>query len=272
MQLLHGFTAPDVYCGGFVAIGNFDGVHRGHQRMIAALIEQARQQSVPAVVLTFDPHPVALLAPGRVPPSLSTLDRKAELLRDCGVDVVIAYPTDHKLLDLSPEEFFTQVIRSELDARGLVEGPNFCFGKDRAGDVNTLQSLCDRYGLTLTIVEALTADGDAIVSSSAIRRAISEGRIGEAVKMLGHPYRLSGIVEPGAKRGTGLGFPTANFGGVATLLPADGVYAGQCDVDGRTYAAAVHLGPEPHVRGRPEKARSASARFRRRTVRTDAER
>lgn len=245
MQLLRGFTDSDRYRGGYVAIGNFDGVHLGHQRMIGTLVAQARAAGVPAVVMTFDPHPIALLAPGRVPPSLSTLERKAELIEACGVDALIAYPTDQTLLDLTPEEFFQQIIRGRLQAVGLVEGPNFCFGRDRGGDVQTLRQLCERDGLQLTIVEAVAGDEVEMVSSSAIRKAIGEGRIADAVAMLGHPYRLTGRVESGARRGTGLGFPTANITGVQTLLPPDGVYAGGCEIDGATYPAAVHLGPNP---------------------------
>jgi riboflavin kinase / FMN adenylyltransferase len=245
MQLLRGFTDTDRYRGGFVAIGNFDGVHRGHQRMIGTLVAQARDAGLPAVVMTFDPHPIALLTPGRVPPTLSTLERKAELIGACGVDVLIAYPTDQTLLNLTPEEFFEQIIRDRLQAQGLVEGPNFGFGKDRTGDVDTLQSLCDRDGLVLTIVDAVACDNEPVVSSSAIRRTIAAGDLSRAVAMLGHPYRLTGVVESGAKRGTGLGFPTANIAGVQTLLPPDGVYAGCCVIAGETYAAAVHLGPNP---------------------------
>jgi riboflavin kinase / FMN adenylyltransferase len=245
MQLLRGFTDPDCYRGGYVAIGNFDGVHRGHQRMIGMLVEQARAAGVPAVVMTFDPHPIALLAPGRVPPSLSTLERKAQLIEACGVDVLIAYPTDPTLLNLTPEEFFHQIIRGRLQAVGLVEGPNFCFGRDRAGDVSTLRQLCERDGLQLTIVEAVGGDEVEMVSSSTIRKAIGEGRIAAAVAMLGHPYRLSGIVESGARRGTELGFPTANITGVTTLLPPDGVYAGRCEIADVASPAAVHLGPNP---------------------------
>ena len=213
--------------------------------MIDTLVGQAHAKKVPAVVFTLDPHPISLLSPGQVPPSLSTLARKAELLGSRGVDVLIAYPTDQALLDLSPEDFFRQVIRGELDAQGLVEGPNFCFGKDRAGDVKTLRQLCDRDGLTLTIVEAVTTAAETVVSSSQIRQAIGEGQIADAVAMLGHPYRLTGIVEPGARRGSGLGFPTANLSDVATLLPPDGVYAAHSEVDGGRYAAAVHLGSNP---------------------------
>jgi riboflavin kinase / FMN adenylyltransferase len=245
MQLIRAFDSAGSYRGGYVAIGNFDGVHRGHQRMIGTLVEQARAAGVSAVVMTFDPHPIALLAPGRVPPSLSTLERKAELIEACGVDALIAYPTNQALLNLTPEDFFQQIVRGRLQAVGLVEGPNFCFGRDRAGDIHTLRQLCDREGLQLTIVEAVPGEGVEMVSSSAIRDAIGQGRIATAVAMLGHPYRLTGRVESGARRGAGLGFPTANITGVTTLLPPDGVYVGGCEIDGATYPAAVHLGPNP---------------------------
>ncbi|MGD9856821.1 MAG: bifunctional riboflavin kinase/FAD synthetase [Planctomycetaceae bacterium] len=244
MKLLRGFTDPAAYSGGCVSIGNFDGVHRGHQQMIAALVEQARRDAVPAVVMTFDPHPITLLAPGRVPPRLSTLERKAELLEACEVDVLVAYPTDRHLLSLSPVEFFARVVQGELQARGLVEGPNFCFGKDRAGDVETLRALCDAAGMSLTVVEAVT-EGDLIVSSSAVRAALKTGRMSDAVRMLGHPYRLTGRVGPGAGRGRAIGFPTANLIDVETMLPAQGVYAAQAHVEGVVHPAAVHLGPNP---------------------------
>jgi len=244
MKLLRSFTDRAASSGGYVSIGNFDGVHRGHQRMISTLVQQSRADGIPAVVMTFHPHPITLLAPGRVPPRLSTLERKGELLEQCGVDILIAYPTDHALLNLSPEEFFDRVIRGELEARGLVEGPNFCFGKDRAGDVERLRTLCEAAGLTLTVVEAVT-EGDTIVSSSAIRAAVGEGRMADALAMLGHPYRLTGTVETGAGRGRSIGVPTANLSGIETMLPADGVYAGRVTLDKSTYPAAVHLGPNP---------------------------
>jgi riboflavin kinase/FMN adenylyltransferase len=244
MKLLRGFTEPAAYVGGYVSIGNFDGVHRGHQQMLRTLVQQARAHGVPAVVLTFDPHPITLLAPGRVPPRLNTLSRKAELMQACDVSVLIAYPTDQQLLDLAPKEFFQRFIRNELQARGLVEGPNFYFGKDRAGNVDTLRLLCEAAGMSLTVVDAVR-QGGALVSSSAIRAALAEGRIVDAVAMLGHPYRLTGTVGPGAGRGRSLGFPTANLTGIETMLPADGVYAGRVTLEGVAHPAAVHLGPNP---------------------------
>lgn len=194
--------------------------------------------------MTFEPHPIALLAPDRLPPRLTTLERKAELLEASDVDVLIAYPTDHHLLELTPEEFFQQIVCERLAVQGLVEGPNFCFGKDRAGDVERLRELCDASGLALTIIDAVKEEAS-LVSSSAIRAAISQGRLAEAVEMLGHPYQITGNVESGAGRGRLLGFPTANLTDVETLLPANGVYAGRVEFEGRTYPVAVHLGPNP---------------------------
>lgn len=244
MKLLRGFETPTGYRGGFVAIGNFDGVHRGHQSMIAVLVGRARDAGVPAVVLTFDPHPIHLLRPGQAPPSLSTVERKAGLLGKAGVDYVIAYPTDQQLLNLEPERFFQDIVRAHLDARGLVEGPNFFFGKNRAGDVQTLERLCQSAGLTLDVVPPF-ALGEQLVSSSAIRSLISQGRLAQAREMLGHPYRLQGTVVRGESRGRLLGFPTANLEGVKTLVPAEGVYAGAVTLADQGHPSAINVGSNP---------------------------
>jgi riboflavin kinase / FMN adenylyltransferase len=244
MTLLRRFERPELYRGGYVSIGNFDGVHRGHQEIAQHLAARSRGDGVPAVVLTFDPHPLQLLRPTHVPPALTTLKQKAELLEQAGVTCVIAYPTDRKLLQLTPTEFVDAILVGQLAAKGIVEGPNFCFGKDRKGDIDTLRDLCRDRNILLEVAEPVGGTR-AMVSSSTIRSLVAAGQIAAAVQLLGHPYRIEGKVIAGARRGQQIGFPTANIAGVETLLPADGVYAGVALVGGREYGTAVNIGPNP---------------------------
>ena len=230
--------------GGAVAIGNFDGVHRGHARIVERLILQARKVAGPATVFTFDPHPVRTLRPDLARPPLTWTDRKAELLAELGVDVVIAYPTDEVLLALSPDEFFDRVVREQLAARAIVEGPNFFFGRDRSGDIARLRSMCDQHHVLLEVVEPLTC-GSQYISSSRIRAAVSEGDVAEARRLLTRPYRIRGLVTHGAGRGQKIGFPTANVDAIDTLLPAYGVYAGRATVGKTWLPAAINIGPNP---------------------------
>lgn len=244
MKFLRGFDDPPAYRGGFVAIGNFDGVHRGHQSMMARLVANARSAGVPAVAFTFDPHPITILRGGQAPPSLTTLERKLELLEQCGADCAIAYRTDRALLNLPPREFFDLVIVGELAARGLVEGPNFFFGHNRAGSIETLREFCDEAGLLLEVVPPVKV-GDHLVSSSEVRSLIAAGRVARARDLLGYPYLIQGTVTRGAERGRTIGFPTANLEHVPTVLPAEGVYAGRAQQGGCWFAAGINIGPNP---------------------------
>jgi riboflavin kinase/FMN adenylyltransferase len=229
---------------GAVAIGNFDGVHLGHARIVDRLIEKARALNGAAVVFTFDPHPVRILRPAEAPPPLTWTDRKAELLAELGVDTVIAYPTDEKLLALEPAEFFQRIVRQALDARALVEGPNFYFGRGRSGTIEVLRNLAGGAGISLDVVEPLVVEGD-FVSSSRIRRLIAAGDVAGARGLLTRPYRIRGMVVHGAGRGAKLGFGTANLDAIDTLLPGEGVYAGSSVVGGRRWAAAINVGKSP---------------------------
>lgn len=248
MSLIESLNDVAPAIGGVLSIGNFDGVHRGHQQMIAKLVELAAENSAPAVVLTFNPHPIRLLAPEKVPPSLSTLQRKSELLHSFGVDHVVAVPTTAQLLSLTATEFFDTVVRDSLNAVGMVEGPNFHFGKNRGGDVEFLSELCDKHGMSCSILEPVScgsAPDSMMISSSVVRSAISDGRLTEAVALLGRPYQIRGRVVHGDGRGRSLGYPTANLTDVETLLPPDGVYAGWSDVDGKVFPAAINIGGNP---------------------------
>ncbi|MBI3837700.1 MAG: bifunctional riboflavin kinase/FAD synthetase [Planctomycetia bacterium] len=245
MKLLRRVTnLPSELRSGAVAIGNFDGVHLGHARIVARTIKKARELGGAALAFTFDPHPVRILRPAEAPPPLTWTDRKAELLAALGIDAVIAYPTDEELLSLSPEEFFERIVRTQLDARAMVEGPNFYFGHDRRGTIEVLGQLTGAAGISLDVVEPLIAGGE-IVSSSRVRRLLGEGRVDEARSLLTEPYRIRGMVVHGAGRGVKLGFGTANLDAIDTLLPGPGVYAGRGFVDNTRWPAAVNIGPNP---------------------------
>ncbi|MGI8982220.1 MAG: bifunctional riboflavin kinase/FAD synthetase [Pirellulaceae bacterium] len=245
MQLLRSLADfPTSLRGGAVAIGNFDGVHRGHARIVERLLARAKEVGGPAIVFTFDPHPVRLLRPEHAPPPLTWTDRKAQLLSQLGVDAMIAYPTDEALLALSPQDFFSRIVRESLAAKAMVEGPNFYFGKGRAGTIEVLRNLCDGSKISLDIVEPLKV-GEDFVSSSRVRKLVQGGDVSAAAELLTQPYRIRGMVTHGAARGAKLGFPTANLDAIDTLLPAAGVYAGRAILPDKNWPAAINLGPNP---------------------------
>lgn len=233
-----------------LTIGNFDGVHIGHQtlaRRARALADgaAAAERPVEAVALVFDPHPMAVLRPAGAPARLSTFEARERALRDAGVDRVVRLTPGPELLGLSPADFVARLVQ-EYAPVAIVEGRDFRFGHQRAGDVWTLSELGDTHGYRVEIVEPVTAVlGDhsvVTVSSTMVRWLVRHGRIRDAATLLGRPYTLPGQVVRGDRRGRGLGFPTANLQ-TPCLLPADGVYAARAHVPGgRTYAAAVHVG------------------------------
>jgi len=235
---------PDGARGGAIAIGNFDGVHLGHLRIVRRLLERARELNGPAIVFTFDPHPVRILRPEECPPPLTWTKRKAELLARHGVNKIVAYPTDEQLLGLSAQEFFEKIVRGALDAKAMVEGPNFYFGHNREGTIDVLRKFTSAAGISLDVVEPYSLDGQ-LVSSSLIRQLVAEGDVARAAQLLSAPYRIRGMVTHGAGRGAKLGFPTANLEAVDTLLPQAGVYAGRAWVNGAECPAAISLGPNP---------------------------
>ncbi len=232
--------------GAVVTVGNFDGVHRGHQRLLARLRAKADSAGVPALAITFDPHPVTLLRPDKAPVPLVWPEREINLLKEAGATEVGVFHTGQWLLELSAREFFDQVIRAQLDAHGIVEGPNFAFGHDRLGDTSILRDWCAQAGIDFEVVEATVIEGR-LVSSSLIRQCLNEGLVHEATRLLGRPHRIRGQVAHGAGRGAGLGFPTVNLEGIDTLIPLDGVYAGLAWIagNGPAWPAACNVGPNP---------------------------
>lgn len=229
---------------GVVTVGNFDGVHRGHQQMLKTLRCIAAEQSAPGVVVTFDPHPLSLLKPDDPLPRLTSIERRVALLQEYGADEVVVLPVTQQLLRMSADDFFSEIIINRLAAVGMVEGPNFHFGRDREGNVDYLKDLCEQAKITFQIIRPVEDEGQ-MISSSRIRNLLGEGRLLDAVAMTGHAHRISGVVSKGAGRGNTIGFPTANLNDIPTMLPFNGVYAGTADIDGTRYVAAISIGPNP---------------------------
>ncbi len=235
---------PDSLRGGAVAIGNFDGVHLGHARLVERLRAMAERVGGPAVVFTFDPPPTRLLRPDAAPEPLVRLERKVEILAELGLDAVVVYPTNKEFLEIEAREFFDRIVRGRLSVRAMVEGPNFFFGHNRSGNVEVLRRFCEGAGMPFEAAEPVEIAGR-IVSSSRIRSLVSAGRLDEARMMLGRPYRIRGVVIHGAGRGARLGYPTANLGRIDTLLPGHGIYAARARAENAWHPAAVSLGPNP---------------------------
>lgn len=235
---------PEEATRSVVAIGNFDGVHLGHQQMLQQIGNDAARLNAPSVVLTFDPHPVTVLKPGTKIPRLTTIPERIRLLKSHGADHVVILPATSDLLEMSAYQFFNDVIIQQLNAVGMVEGPDFRFGKNREGDVSLLKQLCQNAKISLRVIESVKAKAS-LVSSTRIRQFIADGDVCQAQTLLGRPYSICGTVVAGAARGRELGFPTANLADIAVQLPADGVYAGVAQIDSIPFAIAVNIGPNP---------------------------
>jgi riboflavin kinase/FMN adenylyltransferase len=227
-----------------VAVGNFDGVHRGHAALIAELRRQATAVGGSSVAVTFDPHPLELLRPDAFLPPLSILEDRIRWLQEAGADHVLVLHTAHDLLALSATDFFKKVLLERLEVRAVVEGVNFGFGHNREGDVKMLGRLCEAAGVCLTVVPPVELVGHR-VSSSSVRAALMQGTVDEAGRLLGRPHRLHGVVGRGAGRGRTLNFPTANLEGLRNLAPGDGVYAVAVSLQDCRWAAAANVGPNP---------------------------
>lgn len=249
MELCVGFKRFRPPPGGTVlTIGNFDGVHRGHARLIATARGVAERHGATVTALTFHPHPLTVLAPERAPALLTTLREKLLLLGRLGVAGCIVLRTDRDLLEQQAADFLASLV-AHCRPRAFVEGPDFRFGRGRTGSAETLQEHAARWGYEVHAVPGLHCaelPTNPMISSSSIRQALRDGRVHEANAMLGRPYRITGTVGKGAGRGAGLGFPTANLGVIVHMLPQEAVYAAAAQLgDGALHLAAVNIGPQP---------------------------
>jgi len=227
-----------------VTLGNFDGVHLGHQALIGGAVAEARKLTVPSVVLTFEPHPLRVLAPERAPKILLAHKDKMRLLQALGADIVVIQPFDLPFASLRADEFVRRILIDRLKARKVWVGRDLRFGHRRQGNVADLERWGNEQGFGVTTVDAIVVDGER-VSSSRIRRLVTEGQV-EAVKpLLGRYHFVSGRVVPGSRRGRELGFPTANIFACTEVLPRDGIYATLFQLGERQLPSVSSIGVNP---------------------------
>jgi riboflavin kinase/FMN adenylyltransferase len=246
MERLDGGSAvPDAFRGGIVALGNFDGFHRGHQAVVGRAVERARAEGRPALVATFEPHPMRFFRPDSPWFRLTSMEQKARLFADAGVDAMFVFRFDAAFAEATAGAFVTGWLAGRLGAAGVVTGEDFTFGKARGGDVAALRSLGRANQLSVDTV-APVGEGGAPISSTRIREALRAGDCATAERLLTRPFRIENIVEHGEKRGRALGFPTANLSLANYLRPKYGIYAVRAALpDGRVHGGAANLGIRP---------------------------
>jgi riboflavin kinase/FMN adenylyltransferase len=241
---------PNGWGRSVVTIGVFDGVHRGHARLVNHAVRRAGELGVPSVLMTFDPHPSEVIRPGSHPAQLTSLRRRAELVEQFGVEVFFVLPFTVELSRVPADEFVHTVLVERLHVADVVVGDNFTFGHKAAGNIDLLRTLGRRFGFTAEGV-GLLSQGELTFSSTYIRSCIDAGDVVAAATALGRPHRLEGIVIRGDQRGRSLGYPTANLSTPRhAAIPADGVYACRFVHRGRDLAAAVSIGTNPTFSGR----------------------
>ncbi|MCD6304451.1 MAG: bifunctional riboflavin kinase/FAD synthetase [Planctomycetes bacterium] len=241
-------AVPPAARGCVLAIGNFDGVHVGHRRIIERACELARAAGSPVVAMTFEPPPDRVLRPAEAPLRVVPPDVRSRLLLAAGCDWVVVLRADRRLLSLSPRQFIRRVIIEHLSPRHIVEGPNFTFGRGRGGTVETLRRSGAEAGFAVDVVEPLrmSIGGEqVVVSSTLIRRLVADGRVADAARCLGRDYTLYGRIVRGRGVGRLLEYPTANLAAGRQVCPADGVYAGRAEIEGENFAAAISIGARP---------------------------
>ena len=249
MELIRGLhTIRQHHRGCVLTIGNFDGVHLGHQAVLQRVRARAAELQLPAVVMTFEPQPLEFFRPDLAPPRLTNWREKVNLLHQQGMDRMICTQFNAKFAGQEPEDFVKNTLVDKLGVKLLVVGDDFRFGKDRQGDFKFLQQAGERYGFAVVDTQSYCQEARR-VSSTLIREALAQANFAAAKEMLGHAYTMSGKVSHGAKKGRTIGFPTANLLLKRLSSPLQGVYAVQVQVAGKNYNGVANIGRRPTVNG-----------------------
>ena len=246
MQIIENLAAFDTraYPKPVLALGNFDGVHLGHQAIFQHVVDRAREVAGTSMVFTFEPHPLQVLAPEKAPPLLTTYEQKIRLIATFGMTVGLRVPFTEQFARQEPMEFVREVLWRCLGIHEVVVGHDFRFGHRRAGTVDFLQAQAEHFGYQVTVIPAIRQD-DTVVSSSNIRRLLLEGHAEQAARLLGRSYAIEGTVVEGFRRGRQLGFPTANVRPINAIVPRKGVYTVRVEWDKRLYPGVANVGYNP---------------------------
>jgi riboflavin kinase / FMN adenylyltransferase len=246
MDVIKGYESiPQKLQGAYVTIGNFDGVHLGHQYVFRKLVSEAHATAHPAVVITFEPHPKMIIHPDRKPFYLiATLEEKITLIGQQGMDALVIIPFSLEFAGTTAEEFVRRILWEKLRIGKIVIGHDYTFGRGKQGNEAFLKTFGEKLGFDVEVMNAFTV-GDVIISSTRVRNAILSGDVKTAATFLGRPYNLAGIVVEGHHRGAGLGFPTANIEPDKVLVPAGGVYAAMVHLEGQQHRAVLNIGRNP---------------------------
>jgi riboflavin kinase / FMN adenylyltransferase len=238
----------DVPKGGVVTVGNFDGVHRGHQKMLADVAARARELNAPSVVVAFDPHPLKVLHPERAPKMIQTLRQKEESIEACGIDALVLVPFTRDFSLMPAETFVQELLVKKLAAREVHVGEHFVFGRERGGSLELLRAVGAPSGMAVIGISDVT-DGEAAISSTRIRVALLAGEIGTANALLGRPFVMDGFISKGDRMGRKIGLPTINLKPENELFPKDGVYLSTVFIGSfeRTFGCVTNIGRRPTV-------------------------
>jgi riboflavin kinase/FMN adenylyltransferase len=239
---LKGITVP--FTKSVITLGNFDGLHLGHQELVRRVIGRAKELEACSIVVTFRPHPLKILAPEKCPPLISIYEEKIKLFEKLGLDVLVKIPFTLEFAKMSPEDFVTGILCGMLGAKEIFVGFNYRFGRRREGNITTLKALGEKLGFAVREVDQVSLYGE-VISSTKIRHLLREGAVEHAARLLGRTYAITGIVITGDGRGKNLGFPTANIASKHAIIPAHGVYAVRLSVRDRFYDGIANIGMRP---------------------------
>jgi len=244
VKIFESLNIPERFTRPVLTIGNYDGIHVGHRKIIEQVRQKAKELSGTSMLMTFHPHPMSVLRPEKYTRIITPLYVKKRLIEETGIDVLIIVPFNDAFRGIEPERFIRKILIDRIGVAGIVVGYDFRFGKDGAGDIRMLRGFVEDYDLYLGVVDAVTVDGEK-VGSNGIRKLIAAGDVAKAKKLLERPHMIDGVVVRGDSRGREIGFPTINLSTVFELVPKEGVYITEVKINGRRYPSVTNIGYNP---------------------------